>query len=77
MRVLFLIPKEPPPSLREEDGFSALFCNFVATCLYKEAAGRPSARELLDHPFITQARFVIWLWLKLIAVTYPNLNYAI
>ena len=54
MRVLFLIPKEPAPELKEADGFSAPFRSFVAACLCKEAGGRPSSKELLQHPFIAQ-----------------------
>ena len=54
MRVLFLIPKEPAPCLKEEDGFSTPFREFVAACLCKEPGGRPSAKDLLEHPFIAQ-----------------------
>eukprot|EP00884_Botryococcus_braunii_P008674 jgi/Botrbrau1/17808/Bobra.0127s0055.2 len=50
MRVLFLIPKSPPPTL---DGpFSRSFKDFVATCLQKESQDRPSASQLLKHEFL-------------------------
>jgi serine/threonine-protein kinase 24/25/MST4 len=49
MRVIFLIPTRPPPVL-EAAGFSETAKEFVASCLQKEPASRPSASELLAHP---------------------------
>lgn len=54
MRVLFRIPKEPPPVL--EGAYSREFKDFVATCLQKEPKLRPSVRELLHHPFLASTR---------------------
>jgi serine/threonine-protein kinase 24/25/MST4 len=53
MRVLFLIPKEPPPQL--EGPFSSALRDFVAACLQRDPAARPTARELLSHPFLAAA----------------------
>ena len=54
MRVLFVIPKQDAPRLPEDGAFSDEFRDFVARCLHKDAASRPSAAELLEHPFVTR-----------------------
>ncbi|KAG8445385.1 hypothetical protein GDO86_010244 [Hymenochirus boettgeri] len=50
MRVLFLIPKNNPPSLQGQ--YSKPFKDFVEACLNKDPRLRPTARELLKHRFI-------------------------
>ena len=54
MKVLFLIPKNSPPEL--EPAFSKPFRDFVGLCLQRDPLHRPTAKELLKHKFIKQAR---------------------
>jgi len=59
MKVLFLIPKNPPPMLNGE--FSKPFKQFVELCLRRDPKERPSAKELLEHPFIKRAKRTTYL----------------
>ena len=53
MKVLFLIPKNPPPVL--EGNFSSAFKEFVQLCLRKDPKERPTAKQLLQTAFIKKA----------------------
>ncbi|KAH9829279.1 serine/threonine-protein kinase 24 [Teratosphaeria destructans] len=59
MKVLFLIPKNPAPIL--EGNFSKEFKDFVFRCLRKEPRERPSARDLLKHPWVRRAKRTAYL----------------
>ena len=54
MRVLFLIPKEPPPRL-DAGGFGPEVCDLLSLCCDKDPERRPGARELLGHGFVARA----------------------
>ncbi|KAH7072632.1 kinase-like domain-containing protein [Paraphoma chrysanthemicola] len=53
MKVLFLIPKNPPPQLH--GNFSPAFKRFIDLCLRKDPKERPSAKELLNTDFVKKA----------------------
>jgi hypothetical protein len=55
MRAIFLIPTKPPPHLTEPEKWSPEFNDFVRLCLAKNSAERPSAAELISHPFVAGA----------------------
>lgn len=52
MRVLIKIQKSDPPTLDYPSRWSPAFSHFISKCLIKDPAQRPTAAELLEHPFI-------------------------
>lgn len=59
MKVLFLIPKNPPPRL--EGNFTKAFKDFVELCLQRDPKDRPTAKDMLRHPFIRRAKRTTYL----------------
>lgn len=46
------IVDQPPPSA-PSDRFSPEFCSFISSCLQKDPKARPSAQQLMEHPFLS------------------------
>ncbi|KAF4399877.1 hypothetical protein G4B88_021091 [Cannabis sativa] len=49
--VIWQILEDPSPSPSKHN-FSPEFCSFIEACLQKDADARPTAEQLLSHPFI-------------------------
>ena len=49
MRAIFMIPTKPSPTLKDQEGWSADFHDFIARCLIKSPEERPSATAMLKH----------------------------
>ncbi|KAG7200500.1 hypothetical protein KM043_001064 [Ampulex compressa] len=54
MRVLLKIQKSDPPKLDQPGKWSKDFNDFIAKALIKDPQSRPTADELLKHPFINR-----------------------
>jgi len=55
MRALFLIVTRGIPEISNKSERSPEFIDFLNKCLEKEVAKRPSAAQLLEHPFLKNA----------------------
>jgi len=55
LRALFMITTKGIPDLKEPGKWSPQFKEFVSLCLEKDPEKRPSANELLKHPYLKQA----------------------
>lgn len=55
MRALFLILSKGVPGLPEPEKYSTDFLNFIGLCTDMNADNRPTAEQLLEHPFLSNA----------------------
>ncbi|KAG7458107.1 hypothetical protein MATL_G00234660 [Megalops atlanticus] len=56
MRAIFMIPTNPPPTFRKPELWTDEFTDFVKKCLVKNPEQRATATQLLQHPFIRNAK---------------------
>ncbi|XP_078362933.1 serine/threonine-protein kinase TAO1-like isoform X1 [Oculina patagonica] len=56
MSALYHIAQNDPPMLSAPDSWSPCFVEFVQLCLQKQPGVRPTAEDLLQHPFVSQPR---------------------
>lgn len=56
MRVLFMIPRNDPPTLRDKNKWSKEFHSFLSACLTIDPKQRPTAAQLLEHPFVANCK---------------------
>jgi serine/threonine protein kinase len=56
MRVLFIIPREPPPRLSKPERWSLHFHDFLSKALNKDPRARSGAAALLEHKFLKSAK---------------------
>lgn len=52
LRAIFIIPTRPPPTFSEKEKWSNELNDFLCFCLTKDPEHRPSAEQLLEHPWI-------------------------
>lgn len=53
MRAIFMIPSRPPPTLHNANEWSKDMVHFLSRALVKNPTERATARELMDHPFVS------------------------
>ncbi|KAL7854208.1 hypothetical protein AOLI_G00210520 [Acnodon oligacanthus] len=56
MRVLLKIAKSDPPTLEQPSKWSMDFKDFLRKCLDKNPETRPTATQLLEHPFVKSVK---------------------
>jgi len=55
LKTLFLLTTQEIPPLHEQDKWTEEFIDFNQKCLSKDTSQRPTASELLQHPFLKKA----------------------
>jgi len=53
-KTIYHILKHDPPKLQEGEKWSEDFHSFIECCMVKDPAERPTAKELLNHPFVSE-----------------------
>lgn len=61
LKVLLCKQQFPCPAIKSEKTMSKIFSKFVISCLQKNPNCRPTASELLEHPFIKMAKSNLYL----------------
>jgi serine/threonine protein kinase len=56
MRVLLMIPRNISPKLRAKDRWSPEFHDFLQKCFIRDPNLRPTAEQLLKHPFVSNTK---------------------
>ncbi|KAI8904764.1 kinase-like domain-containing protein [Gorgonomyces haynaldii] len=56
LRALYLIATNGTPKLQDPDSISPEFTDFLNTCLAVDVEKRPTAEELMNHPFLKKAQ---------------------
>ncbi len=54
LRALLMITVKPSPTLAKKEDWSDEFNHFIAACLHTDPSKRPTAEQLLLHPFISK-----------------------
>ncbi|KAA0153879.1 hypothetical protein FNF29_02869 [Cafeteria roenbergensis] len=54
-KVMLMILRREPPALADPSLWSPELSDFLQRCLQKKPGDRPTARELLEHPFVKEA----------------------
>jgi len=70
-RVIFAIPRDPAPTLKNPSKHSPEFVDFITICLNKDPKLRPNSKQLLSHPFILRGAGKNQLIAKLVKETQP------
>uniref|UniRef100_A0A9J8AM01 non-specific serine/threonine protein kinase n=1 Tax=Cyprinus carpio carpio TaxID=630221 RepID=A0A9J8AM01_CYPCA len=65
MRVLLKIAKSEPPTLEKPAKWSMEFKDFLKKALDRNPETRPTAAQLLDHPFVSSVKTNLYAWIML------------